>query len=854
MFVSLMYRTYRKSVQTRLDDKIDLISLFESKAKLRNFEQVSTRNVMPGTEDCAAPNAQQAFEHIRKEFSVRNDQNNMPFCGKTLRIARESCLKAVGECTNNAVERQYNNTSKSRKMSDMFVHSSDAKMGSTKPCTSSSNTEKAFAIRDNVNGKILNSQTVQHTVSEKRFSKELTEVFSTVKRNVEKQNNVREYNVILLNCLKNQIMPAQQTLLERSVKKARTLYSKNKQEKVLNLLPEAEWRSMKSLPNDHTLDLETGRLCNISRSFQRTRSTCQRTEIADVQINEITSNGKIVFSPSNDNTRSVVPASENHRYLLCVLHGTGKGTTQAIETLSSVFRISKERFSTTQLHERNVVFSQLISIEFKQPADKFVTLVKRINNCQTHLIKLCPFSWERNKLQVGNLKGNYYSLLLRHFKDRTSTLERHVSTLGSNGFINYFSQRRFGFCSFGNHLIGLCVARKDFETALTMIVQNEAERIGTTDVQSIFSRHPWVQQFTSVLCDKKEGENILESIYHSLPISERMLHFTALRSYLWNLLASCRYSAALVDSTSACVGDLIGGDSPGMSAVSWENVDSETPTLNNHDNVHNLLAQRFPRDTVNSKLITEVDSQDLATTTSIEQVLVAIPLNPSSPCCSLEKEMCKSLHIRKGNLLRNFGLTEILRSKDCNAEYRYIIARPRKYSIFVIPESEKLESSIRLRSDQNIACTSEPLLSRTELAGSLLSLRLFSSCCRAARAKTTLYGSYARRGTRAAAIGFMLPYPSMCSAALREVVRFKRQVQRWPVCGAEGDHEEPAQRPVRLREVANLDQQEDVRHEGDYLKIGFHRKSLRNATNQKLTGTHRDKLKKKFEWDVDKLS
>ncbi|CAA9987252.1 conserved Plasmodium protein, unknown function [Plasmodium knowlesi strain H] len=82
-------------------------------------------------------------------------------------------------------------------------------------------------------------------------------------------------------------------------------------------------------------------------------------------------------------------------------------------------------------------------------------------------------SYRKKKLSLGDLKGNFFKVLIRGVED---TSEEKFCALANNfkktGFVNYFGHQRFGSKKIKNYEIGICILKKNYKLALFHVIEN----------------------------------------------------------------------------------------------------------------------------------------------------------------------------------------------------------------------------------------------------------------------------------------------------------------------------------------------------------------------------------------------
>jgi tRNA pseudouridine13 synthase len=94
-------------------------------------------------------------------------------------------------------------------------------------------------------------------------------------------------------------------------------------------------------------------------------------------------------------------------------------------------------------------------------------------------IKLGNFQYEKEKLQLGDSKGNHFTLVIREVKptfgvaspsSMSTLLQTCIETLSTKGFINYFGMQRFGSRQVSTHKIGACLLSGQWQEACHLIL------------------------------------------------------------------------------------------------------------------------------------------------------------------------------------------------------------------------------------------------------------------------------------------------------------------------------------------------------------------------------------------------
>lgn len=183
-------------------------------------------------------------------------------------------------------------------------------------------------------------------------------------------------------------------------------------------------------------------------------------------------------------------------HLLVRVRKTGCNTQFVAERLAKFAGIPQRSVSYAGLKDRHAVTEQWFCLHLPGKDDPDMAQFT-LEGCE-----ILSVARHRKKIRIGNLKGNAFHLTLRQISDRDST-EARLRQIAANGVPNYFGEQRFG-------------------------------RDGNNLVQAV----RWAKGEINV----KERQ-------------KRSFYLSALRSALFNQVASARISQGLADK--ALVGDAV---------------------------------------------------------------------------------------------------------------------------------------------------------------------------------------------------------------------------------------------------------------------------------------------------------
>ncbi|KNH07303.1 tRNA pseudouridine synthase D [Perkinsela sp. CCAP 1560/4] len=515
-----------------------------------------------------------------------------------------------------------------------------------------------------------------------------------------------------------------------------------------------QWRELQTLPNDSFLDYETGRLRRLGDWGNRAL-IAQRERGEDFQINEVSERGKIqVYQPiMNEQLIYDNSNSKKQNILGLLLHCSHVDTVSAITKLSEVSNIPIERFHVQQLIDKTTVNTQRCTVEVDDMGGLRCWMSK-INQDSSSSIRVQPITWTKSHLSYGLHKGNYSSVLLRHCKAPIRTIVTRTCALRDDGFVNYYPQKYFGYGTYGNQYVGMCVLRNNFSLALTMLAQDECESVKNrhpelgTHKGFYIKKIPWLKQLISCFATPSSDEEDYRSIYMMLPQQLRWKHLLGVRCYVWNLCASLRLQE---DGSSKLAGDLIGVSSSGVSSLPAD--------LFSDSRLLEVFMNRLPKATPSNVVLNNpsVHSQN-----DLRGVVLSLPCGGGSIATHREKQVCRELHIPNGNWNPLFGFVD-----DPSEEHRSLIAHCEEMSVHSIPEGycEQHNIPINLRTDAQVHDSSKILDSSWRLSKELQNLGL---------SRNLLLGKWGRVGHKSHVLGFMSDRGTFIQSALRDILHLDR--------------------------------------------------------------------------------
>eukprot|EP01012_Entosiphon_sulcatum_P042377 TRINITY_DN5638_c0_g1_i1.p1 TRINITY_DN5638_c0_g1~~TRINITY_DN5638_c0_g1_i1.p1 ORF type:complete len:663 (+),score=108.80 TRINITY_DN5638_c0_g1_i1:22-1989(+) len=254
-------------------------------------------------------------------------------------------------------------------------------------------------------------------------------------------------------------------------------------------------------------------------------------------------------------------------------------TPAALAIIAKGVRAPVKNFNICGTKDKRGVTSQRVSVS-RITAE---SLAKQ----NSHLplgIRLGNFEYSSHRLQLGELYGNRFTIVIRELEGDDEHVNQSLSAVGQ-GFINYFGMQRFGTTSVPTHEVGIAVLRGDWKNAISIILKSKldidadafqeahdlaVEALSATEptvAREVFGRAAkatprWAGLERNLFQSLAAGSGPLNyrGAYERIPRGLRMMHLHALQSFAFNSMASRRiqlYGSAVVVGDIVAPGDAV---------------------------------------------------------------------------------------------------------------------------------------------------------------------------------------------------------------------------------------------------------------------------------------------------------
>lgn len=261
----------------------------------------------------------------------------------------------------------------------------------------------------------------------------------------------------------------------------------------------------------------------------------------DFIVEEITPDGKIleIGNKGIENKNQ-----EEKEYVHFTLQKYNWDTMKAIKEISRRLGISHKRFGFAGTKDKRALTTQRVSLWNKKIEDLERVRIKDI--------KLKDFRYEDERINLGDLLGNRFTVVIRNLEYDEEIIRERISSLMNElkGQIpSFFGVQRFGTVRPITHLVGKEILKKNFKGAvmiyLSMEFEGEDEEVKevrktlreTGDFRETLKNFPkhlgYENAMLNFLVKERKKENFIGAL-RKLPKKLRQMFIHAYQAYIFN--------------------------------------------------------------------------------------------------------------------------------------------------------------------------------------------------------------------------------------------------------------------------------------------------------------------------------
>lgn len=271
--------------------------------------------------------------------------------------------------------------------------------------------------------------------------------------------------------------------------------------------------------------------------------------ISDFIVREITMNGRICAttfdSNANSNTKLETLSPQPDREFSQLHMDLEKFNTDefnAVRILTRFIGTSKKRIGFAGVKDKRAITSQRISF--------FNPNLERLQKMNLKYIKLSNPEWSKERIEIGDLKGNEFEITIRNISIEEKELKKTIEACFKQmekGIANYFGEQRFGGIREVTHLVGKQFIKKQFKEAvmlyLTFTNEKEEETLRnarnalkeTNNFQDALNSFPIKYRYERIILQHLcKYPNDFIGAFRGLPKSLQYMFVHAYQSFLFN--------------------------------------------------------------------------------------------------------------------------------------------------------------------------------------------------------------------------------------------------------------------------------------------------------------------------------
>ena len=193
-----------------------------------------------------------------------------------------------------------------------------------------------------------------------------------------------------------------------------------------------------------------------------------RARLQDFVVEEITPDGRVLqVAPQNEVPQPFEVKGERLRFIRFTAQKMGITTLDLATILASRLRIPRNLVTYAGLKDKRAITSQAMSV----PS----SAIQSLPDVSVSRASFRDFEYSRNMVQIGDLWGNRFTILLQLSQVPSSDMLNDIRAISSTPLLNYFGVQRFGVTRPFTHLVGKALVKRDFEGAVRLMLTSQSE-------------------------------------------------------------------------------------------------------------------------------------------------------------------------------------------------------------------------------------------------------------------------------------------------------------------------------------------------------------------------------------------
>ncbi|CRG99213.1 U2 snRNA/tRNA pseudouridine synthase, putative [Plasmodium relictum] len=206
------------------------------------------------------------------------------------------------------------------------------------------------------------------------------------------------------------------------------------------------------------------------------------------------------------------------KYLHFNLYKENKDICEILNKIKINLKKKNSDISYCGIKDKRGITVQKFCIYKIKKEDIFKLIINKSKWCNN--VYLSNLEYKNEKLSLGDLKGNFFKILIRgvdnDVQDKCKILSKNLKKYG---FVNYYGYQRFGSKKIKNYEIGMCILKKNYKQALSLIIENselddESKNTLITYLNTINEENQ-IKKERDVRKNEKDNKNENEMIYEN---------------------------------------------------------------------------------------------------------------------------------------------------------------------------------------------------------------------------------------------------------------------------------------------------------------------------------------------------